>query len=277
MKRKIFEKLFGNKMLTVGLIITILVLILAVFKEQLAPHGFDEINIDLILKPPSREFPFGTDQLGRCILSRVIYGTAIALKVGFLVVTVETVIGVTLGMVAGFYGKLTDKVITFIADMTWSMPVLIIALAIVTVLGPSLNNVVIAIALVSWAELTRIVRTKTRAIKDLPYIEAAKAYGESDFNVLFRYILPNVAPSIIVLASLAMPSAIMSTSALGFLGLGSQPPSPDWGLILADGTNYIKTAPWLSIFPGLTMVSAVLGFNLLGEGIRDLLDPRLKF
>jgi peptide/nickel transport system permease protein len=183
---------------------------------------------------------------------------------------------VTLGLIAGFYGKILDRVILFITDLTWALPPIIMALAIVTMLGPSLNNVIIAIAVVSWAQFTRIVRVKTQAIKNMPFIEAAKAFGESNFSIMTRYILPNVLSPIIVLSTLALPAAILSTTALGFLGLGAQPPEPDWGLILKDGINYMKMAPWISIFPGLAIVYTVLGFNLLGEGLRDLIDPRMK-
>lgn len=274
--RETLKNMLHNKMFIAGATIFVFVLVLAVFAKYIAPHHFSEANINDALLAPSAQYPFGTDQYGRCIFSRVIYGSQIALKVGMLVVTVETLIGVSLGLIAGYYGSWSNKVILFITDLTWSMPPLIIALAIVTMLGPSLNNVVIAIAVVSWAQFTRVVRTKTQSIKNLPYVEAAKVFGESDFNIMLRYILPNVASSIIVLASLALPSAILSTTSLGFLGLGAQPPAADWGLILSDGTNYIKSAPWISIFPGLAIMFTVLGFNLLGEGLRDFLDPRLK-
>lgn len=274
--RETLKNMLHNKMFIAGATIFVFVLMLTVFAKYIAPHHFSEANINDALLAPSAQYPFGTDQYGRCIFSRVIYGSQIALKVGMLVVTVETLIGVSLGLIAGYYGSWADKAILFITDLTWSMPPLIIALAIVTMLGPSLNNVVIAIAVVSWAQFTRVVRTKTQSIKNLPYVEAAKVFGESDFNIMLRYILPNVASSIIVLGSLALPSAILSTTSLGFLGLGAQPPAADWGLILSDGTNYIKSAPWISIFPGLAIMLTVLGFNLLGEGLRDFLDPRLK-
>lgn len=268
--------MFKNRMFIIGFVIFFIVLVFAFFADALAPHDYSATDINNALLSPRSEFPFGTDQYGRCIYSRVIYGSRIALKVGLLVVAVETVIGVTLGLLAGYYGKKLDKLILFITDLTWAIPPLIMALAIVTMLGPSLNNVVVAIAVVSWAQFTRIVRTKTQAIKTLSYVEAARVYGENDFNILVRYILPNVMSTIIVLASLSLPAAILSTTSLGFLGLGAQPPAPDWGLILSDGINFVKKAPWISIFPGLAIVFTVLGFNLLGEGLRDLLDPRLK-
>jgi peptide/nickel transport system permease protein len=260
----------------VGLFIIASIVFIVLFADRLAPNSYRAINLNQSLLPPSIQFPFGTDNYGRCIFSRVLYGTRIAFRVGIIVVVIETTIGVTLGLIAGFYGKILDRVILFITDLTWALPPIIMALAIVTMLGPSLNNVIIAIAVVSWAQFTRIVRVKTQAIKNMPFIEAAKAFGESNFSIMTRYILPNVLSPIIVLSTLALPAAILSTTALGFLGLGAQPPEPDWGLILKDGINYMKMAPWISIFPGLAIVYTVLGFNLLGEGLRDLIDPRMK-
>lgn len=260
----------------VGLFIIASIVFIVLFADRLAPNSYRAINLNQSLLPPSIQFPFGTDNYGRCIFSRVLYGTRIAFRVGIIVVVIETTIGVTLGLIAGYYGKILDRVILFITDLTWALPPIIMALAIVTMLGPSLNNVIIAIAVVSWAQFTRIVRVKTQAIKNMPFIEAAKAFGESNFSIMTRYILPNVLSPIIVLSTLALPAAILSTTALGFLGLGAQPPEPDWGLILKDGINYMKMAPWISIFPGLAIVYTVLGFNLLGEGLRDLIDPRMK-
>ncbi|RLF81214.1 glutathione ABC transporter permease GsiD [Thermococci archaeon] len=267
---------FKNSSFTVGFIIFLSVFIIAIFAPLIAPHPYNEINTSNKLKPPSLEYPFGTDQYGRCIFSRVIYGSRIALKVGLIVVTIETLIGVSLGLLAGYYGGIVDKAISFITDFTWAMPPLILALAIVTVLGPGLTNVVIAIAVISWAQFTRIIRAKTQSLKNMPFVEAARALGESDFSILVRYILPNTVGPIIVLTTLALPSAILSTTALGFLGLGAQPPAPDWGVMLSEGISYIRVAPWISLFPGLAIVYTVLGFNLLGEGLRDILDPRLK-
>lgn len=273
---KLFRDMIKNKTLLVGLFIFISILLIATFADKIAPYSYDVMKIEDALVSPNNQYKFGTDQYGRDILSRIIYGSRITLKVGLIVVTIECLIGVTLGLLAGYYGGKLDKLILFVTDLTWSLPPIIMALAIVTMLGPSLNNVIISMAIVSWAQFTRIVRVKTQSIKNMPFIEAARAFGESDINILLRYILPNVASSIIVLSSLALPSAILSTTSLGFLGLGAQPPDPDWGLILKEGIAYIQSAPWISIFPGIAIVYTVLGFNLLGEGLRDLMDPRLK-
>ncbi len=161
-------------------------------------------------------------------------------------------------------------------DVTWALPPIVLALAIVTVLGPGLTNVMIAIAIVSWASYARLIRAKTQGLKNMPFVEAARALGESNLSIIFRYILPNTLGLIIVLATLSLPGAILSTAALSFLGLGSQPPAPDWGVILARGLPLLHAAPWISVFPGLALVWTALGFNLLGEGLRDMMDPHLK-
>lgn len=265
-----------NKTFLIGLLIILIMIIMAVLAGFITNYLYDEIDISRALMKPSSQHLFGTDQLGRDLFTRVVYGARIALRVGFIAVVIETFIGVTFGLLAGYYGGKIEKVISFVTDLTWAMPPIILALAIVTMLGPSIDNVIIAIAVVSWAQFTRIVRAKTQSIKSLPYVEAARAFGENDFSIIIRYILPNIVPSIIIISTLALPSAIMSTTALGFLGLGAQPPAPDWGVILSEGITYMNKAPWISIFPGIAIVSIVVGFNLLGEGLRDVLDPRLK-
>lgn len=265
-----------NKTFCIGFFIFISVLFIAIFADIIAPYSYDEMEIINKLTSPNQQHLFGTDRYGRDLFSRIVFGSRIALKIGLIVVTIESVIGISLGLLAGYYGGVTNKIILFITDLTWSMPPIILALAIITMLGPSLNNVVISIAIVSWAQFTRIVRAKTQSLKNMPFVEAARAFGENDLNIILRYILPNVMPSIIVITTLALPSAILLTSSLGFLGLGAQPPLPDWGVILSNGIPFIRKAPWITIFPGLAIAYTVLGFNLIGEGLRDILDPKLK-
>lgn len=265
-----------NKTFCIGFFIFISVLFIAIFADIIAPYSYDEMEIINKLTSPNQQHLFGTDRYGRDLFSRIIFGSRIALKVGLIVVIIESVIGISLGLLAGYYGGVTNKIILFVTDLTWSMPPIILALAIITMLGPSLNNVVISIAIVSWAQFTRIVRAKTQSLKNMPFVEAARAFGENDLNIILRYILPNVMPSIIVITTLALPSAILLTSSLGFLGLGAQPPLPDWGVILSNGIPFIRKAPWITIFPGLAIAYTVLGFNLIGEGLRDILDPKLK-
>ncbi|MDD6880922.1 MAG: ABC transporter permease, partial [Firmicutes bacterium] len=219
---------------------------------------------------------FGTDQLGRDVLSRVIYGSRPALWVAFLGGTLQLAIGVVVGLLCGYFGKWVDKVLLFMTDVTWCIPGTILALAVVTILGKGLTNSIIAISLVAWASYARTVRAKTLSLRNMAFVETGKAFGESNVALMFRYILPNIVPSLIVLVSLNLPGTIMSTTTLSFLGLGSQPPSPDWGLAISDGIKSITTAPWLSLYPGLALVYTTFGFNLLGEGLRDLLDPHMK-
>ncbi len=265
-----------NKTFCIGFFIFISVLFIAIFADIIAPYSYDEMEIINKLTSPNQQHLFGTDRYGRDVFSRTVFGSRIALKVGLIVVIIESIIGISLGLLAGYYGGVTNKIILFVTDLTWSMPPIILALAIITMLGPSLNNVVISIAIVSWAQFTRIVRAKTQSLKNMPFVEAARAFGENDLNIILRYILPNVMPSIIVITTLALPSAILLTSSLGFLGLGAQPPLPDWGVILSNGIPFIRKAPWITIFPGLAIAYTVLGFNLIGEGLRDILDPKLK-
>lgn len=268
------KRLLKNKNFVVGMVISLSVIICAIFADFIALHPYDEINIIDKLQPPSLKYYFGTDVYGRCIFSRIIYGTRIVLQVGFIVTAIQLIIGVTLGLLAGYYGGKISKFISFITDITWSMPAIVMSLAIVTILGPSLTNVVIAIAFVGWAQYTKIISAKTQALKNLPFIDAARVLGESDFNIITKYILPNTINQIIILVTLTLPTAVLSTSSLGFLGLGAQPPAPDWGIILSEGVNLIKIAPWISIAPGLSLLYVVLGYNILGEGLKEILDPK---
>jgi peptide/nickel transport system permease protein len=274
MKNSMMKKIFKNKNFIVGLIITLSIVICAIFADVIAPHPFDEINLINKLQKPSIAYYFGTDMYGRCVFSRIIYGTRIVLQVGFIVTAIQLLIGVTLGLISGYYGGRLRKLISFITDITWSMPSIVMSLAIVTILGPSLTNVVIAIALVGWAQYTKIISAKAQTLKNLPFIDAARVLGESDFNIITRYILPNTINQIIILVTLTLPTAVLSTSSLGFLGLGAQPPAPDWGVILAEGIKFLKLAPWISIAPGLSLLFVVLGFNILGEGLKEILDPK---
>lgn len=252
------------------------IFILAVLSEQIAPYNYMEQGVGPRFTAPCAEFWFGTDELGRDMLSRVIWGTQITLWVAFLGATLQLVIGVTVGLICGYFGGWVDRIFSFLTDLTWCIPSTILALAVVTLIGKGLTNTVISIALVAWASYARPVRAKTMSLKSMAFVETGKAFGESSFALMFRYILPNVIPSLIVMVSTTLPSTILSTTTLSFLGLGSQAPSPDWGLALSNGITYIGTAPWLSIFPGIALLYTVMGFSFLGEGIRDVLDPHMK-
>lgn len=260
----------------IGFCILVSICLIALFAEQIAPYGFDETGVGMRMAAPSKEFLFGTDDLGRDMFSRVIFGTRITLWVCLLGAALQLVIGVSVGLICGYFGKWVDRVFSFMTDLTWCIPGTILALTVVTLLGKGLTNSIIAISLVSWASYARPVRAKTMSLRNMAFVETGMAFGETSFALMVKYILPNVVPSLIVMVSMNLPSAILSTTTLSFLGLGSQPPSPDWGLALSTGISYIGRAPWLSVFPGIALVYTVFGFNLLGEGLRDILDPHMK-
>jgi len=260
----------------IGMGIMVLIALIAIFAPLIAPHPFAEQDLDRMFEKPSWEYPFGTDAIGRCVFSRVIYGSRIAFLIGFVVVSIEAVIGISLGLLSGYFGGKIDVIISGITDTVWAFPTLVLALGIVTAIGPGLVNVVAAIAIVSWAPFTRITRAKVQSLKEREYVEAGRAIGETDANLIWRYILPNIVAPNLVLATLTFPAALLSASAMSFLGFGAQPPSPDWGAILNEGRQYLRFAPWISTFPGLAILITVLGFNFLGDGLRDAFDPRLK-
>ncbi len=265
-----------NKNFMIGFFILASVILVALFADVIAPYEYTQQDAGPRFQAPCAEFIFGTDDLGRDMLSRVIYGSRIALWVAFLGAALQLAIGVVVGLACGFFGKWVDRLLSFLTDLTWCIPGTILALAVVTIIGKGLTNTIIAISLVAWASYARTVRAKTMSLRNMAFVETGKAFGESNAALMFRYILPNTVPSLIVMVSLNLPGTIMSTTTLSFLGLGSQPPSPDWGLAISVGIGYISRAWWLSLFPGLALVYTTFGFNLLGEGLRDLLDPHMK-
>ena len=274
--KKNLSMIFHYRSSAIGFSIVLTVLILGFGAPLIASKGYDYISLIDRFKPPSLTYPFGTDALGRDVFSRVIYGARIALWVGLLVVMIESLIGVGLGIVSGFYGGVVDKLIMALSDIVWSFPAIVLALGVVIVLGPGLNQVIVAIALLSWPSFTRITRAKVQSLVNREFILAARAIGESDFTIMIRYLLPNIMPTVLVLVSLSLPAAILSATALSFLGFGAQPPTPDWGAMLKEGMPQLTIAPWIATIPGVFISITALGFNLLGDGLRDLLDPRLK-
>ena len=265
-----------NKNFILGFIIVMSIIIFAFFAEQIAPFPYDEAHPEDILVPPNAKYIFGTDNMGRDLFSRIIYGTRITLKVALIGAGLQLIFGVSIGLICGYFGGIADRILTFVADLTWCIPGMIMALAVVTIIGSGLTNAIIAIAIVNWASYARMVRAKTMSIKNQAFIETGISFGENAISIMLRYILPNIVPILIVTVSMQLPGTIMSTTTLSFLGVGSQPPSPDWGLMVSEGINFISRGPWLCIFPGLALVYTVFGFNVLGEGLRDLLDPRMK-
>lgn len=274
--REFFYNCRRNVNFVVGFLMILSLILVAIFAQQIAPYDYDEPHKQDRLQAPNSTYLFGTDDFGRDMFSKVIYGTRITLWVALLGTSIQLFLGVVVGLLCGYFGRWVDKVLLFITDVTWCVPGTILALAVVTVLGKGLTNSIIAISLVGWASYARTVRAKTMSLRTMAFVETGRAFGESSLSLMFRYILPNIVPSLIVLISNNLPGTIMATTTLSFLGLGSQPPSPDWGLAISQGMNYVHRAQWLSIFPGLALVYTVLGFNILGEGMRDLLDPRLK-
>lgn len=265
-----------NKLALVGAGIVIFLILIAIFAPLIAPDGINDQKLSMKLLPPSAAHWFGTDDFGRDILSRVIYGARISLRVGFLAVLGSAVIGTTLGIIAGYYGKLIDTIISRFFDILLAFPSILLAIAIVAVLGPSLRNALIAIAIVNVPSFGRLVRSKVLSLKQEEYIMAARSVGMRDSRILFMHILPNSLAPVIVQGTLNIATAILDAAALGFLGMGAQPPHPEWGKMLSDAREYIQNAPWTVIFPGLAIMVTVLGFNLLGDGLRDALDPRMK-
>ena len=265
-----------NKNFMIGFVILVTVVLVAIFADVIAPYHYTEQNTGGRFEAPSMAHLFGTDDLGRDLFSRIIYGTRLALWVAGLGAAIQITIGVVVGLACGFFGKLIDRILTFLTDLTWCIPGTILALAVVTMMGKSLTNTIIATSLVAWASYARTVRAKTMSLRNMAFVETGEAFGESNAALMFRYIFPNIIPSLIVMVSLNLPGTILSTTTLSFLGLGSQPPSPDWGLAISMGLDYIRRATWLTIFPGLALVYVTFGFNLLGEGLRDILDPHMK-
>ena len=265
-----------SKIALVGALVVIFFILLAIFGPVITPEGINEQELTDRLQPPSSEYWFGTDDLGRDIFSRVIHGARISLWVGFFSVIGSVVVGSLLGIIAGYYGRWVDTIISRIFDIMLAFPSILLAIAVVSVLGPSLQNALIAIAIINVPNFGRLIRSKVLSIKENEYITAAKGVGMKDARILFSHILPNSMAPVIVQGTLAVATAILEAAALGFLGLGAQAPDPEWGKMLADSKEYLQTAPWTMIFPGLAIMLTVLGFNLMGDGLRDAMDPRMK-
>ncbi len=259
-----------------GLALTVFLVLVAVFAPLIAPY--DPIKQDLKnrLQPPSWEHPFGTDQLGRDIFSRVVWGSRISLFIALIVVAISFTVGTTIGIISGYFGGKVDEVLMRITDMFMAFPRLVLALAVAAALGPGLFNTMLAIAFVSWVYYARLARASTLQIREEVYIEAARAIGASDRRILFLHVLPMVITPVIVQATLDMGGTILTAAGLGFLGLGVQPPTPEWGVMVSEGRRFITEQWWVSTFPGFAILLATLGFNLLGDGINDILNVRAR-
>lgn len=265
-----------NKLAMFGGIIILAFIVVAIFAPVIAPYDPYEQNLANRLSPPSWEHLLGTDQYGRDIFSRIVWGTRIELKIIFLVTVISTSIGIVIGIVSGYFGGVVDEVLMRITDMFLAFPSLVLAMAFASALGPSLTNAIIAISIVSWTVYARLVRAETIKIKNMPYIEAIRSLGASTPRILFLHIFPMTVSPVLVQMTLRMGSIILSAAGLGFLGLGAQPPTPEWGAMVSDGRLYIMNAWWISTFSGFAIALVVLGFNFLGDGVRDIMDPRLR-
>ncbi|HIR27184.1 MAG TPA: ABC transporter permease [Candidatus Choladousia intestinigallinarum] len=270
-KQNIFMK---NKMFTIYLILAVGIILIAVFAPQIATHDPSEALLTNALKSPSREHLFGTDKLGRDMFSRVIYGTRASLPAAFALVGIIFAVGSLLGIIAGYFGGWIDSVLMRLADMMVAFPGMVLAIAVAGILGASISNAVIAIALVSWTKYARMARSLVLKMKGDDYVEAARVTGSTNPHILFRYMLPSVIPTLIVTASTDIGGMMLELAGLSFLGFGARPPIPEWGLMLSEGRSYMQNAPWVMIFPGLAILIVVAVFNLLGDSLRDVLDPR---
>ena len=272
----ILRDLFRRRSAQIGGLIVLTLVLLAVLAPWLAPYDPYAINVKDRLQPPSLTHPFGTDDLGRDLFSRVIYGARTTIQTGVVVVFIAASLGSLIGLISGYYGGMVDLVIMRVIDIMLAFPYILLALAIVATLGPSLQNALIAIGVAYVPGWARFVRGNVLTIGKQEYVTAALATGTRTRRVIRRHILPNVLASIIVLASLDFPAAVLSTAALSYVGLGAQPPTAEWGALLTGARSYMRTAPWLVNFPGLAIFITMLGFNLLGNALRDTLDPKLR-
>ena len=264
-----------NRLAVAGGIIVMCLFLIAVLAPLLSPFSPNEIDRKEILEPPSLKHPLGTDDLGRDLLSRMIWGARVSLAVGFVAVGIATFIGMILGALSGYYGGWAERIIMRFIDVMLSIPTFFLILAVIAFVGPNIWNIMIVIGVTSWMGVARLVRAEFLSIKEREYVLAAKALGASDITIIFRHIMVNSLAPVLVSAVLGVASAVLVESALSFLGLGVQPPTPTWGNILTLGKDNIEIAWWLSVYPGLAILITVLGYNLLGEGIRDAIDPRL--
>jgi peptide/nickel transport system permease protein len=273
-ERRGLVKFMRNRAAVFGAALVLLIVVMAVFAPWLSHYDPVQASFMTVRQAPSAAHWFGTDELGRDVLSRLLWGARASLLAGVVSVCIAVVIGVPLGLLAGYFGKLVDGVISRIADALLSIPFLILAIALAAFLGPSLTNAMAAIGISAMPRFVRLTRGQAITVKAEDYVEGARAIGLGHARIIVRYILPNVLPPIIVQASLTIATAIIAEASLSFLGLGQLPPSPSWGSMLNTAKDFVSQAPWMSIFPGIAIFLAVLGFNLLGDGLRDALDPR---
>lgn len=269
------RRLLSRPPAAIGLIIATSMMIIAILAPVIAPYRPDASDFDAILSPPTSTHPFGTDELGRDILSRVMWGARASMQAGVLATLIAVIVAVPIGLLAGYYRGLADTVVMRVTDALLAFPFLIIAVGLAAILGPSLMNATLAIGIVQAPKLIRITRGEVLSLREENFVQAAVADGASDASVIFRHILPNAVNVLIVQATVILPFAILAEATLSFLGLGVQPPTPSWGVMLTAAQPYLGSAPWFGIMPGVAILITTLSFNLVGDGLRDVLDPRL--
>jgi peptide/nickel transport system permease protein len=265
-----------HRLSAVGALLLLGVVVVAVLAPLIAPYSPTEVDPAAIRAPPSAAHPFGTDSLGRDVFSRVVFGSRIALQIAVTSMGIAFVFGSVVGALAGYYGEKVDALVRTAIDTTWAFPAIIMGLALASILEPNLTTVLVAIALVFWGVFARLVRGEVLSLRELDFIKAAEAIGLSDRRIIFRHLIPNAIVPAFVVVTLQMGNAIAVAASLSFLGLGVQPPTPSWGIMLSSGRQYITSAWWISVFPGLAIVFVIMSFNFLGEGLRDTIDPKLE-
>jgi peptide/nickel transport system permease protein len=274
--RDMWVRLKRNKLALFGLFLVVALILIALSARIISPYDPIQISLKQSLRPPSLAHLMGTDVLGRDIFSRIIYGARASLIIGVVATSISLVIGVIVGAIAGFYGGWLDSILMRITDVFFAFPFFILAIAIMTFLGPSFINIFIALGIVGWTNYARLVRGQVMSVKECDYVEAAHAVGAKNARIIWRHVMPNTLAPIIVYTTMNIGGVILAEAGLSFLGIGVQPPSPSWGLMLAEASNFIFNAPWMVIWPGVAIFLTVLGYNLLGDGLRDALDPRMK-
>ncbi len=270
-----WKRLVKNRLALVGLSIVLIIIFIAIFANYIAPYDPLKVDLSKYLLPPSREHLLGTDEFGRDILSRIIFGARVSLQIGFFAQVISISLGTVLGLLAGFYGGWVDDVIMRIVEILFAFPFLLFVIAVVAVFGPGIQNLYLAVALIGWAGVSRIVRGQVLSLRERDFVASARAVGAGTLRILFKHILPNALSPIIIEATLGMGGMIMLEAGLSFLGLGVQAPTPSWGSMVQAGLAYMRSAWWYPVFPGIVIMIVVFGFNLLGDGLRDALDPRL--
>ncbi len=265
-----------NKLAAGSAVVIILIILAAIFAPILTPYSYSDMNLMNRLSAPSLAHPCGTDEAGRDILTRLLYGSRVSLMTGVVPTIASMILGAILGVASGYFGGIADSIIMRLADIMLAFPSMLLAMVIMYVLGDGLINIFLTLILVNWASVARIVRSQTLQLKETEFVEAARVIGVSRWRIIFRHVLPNCIPTLIVLFTLNVPAAILTESSLSFLGLGIQPPDASWGLMVNSGRAFLYNAPWLSLIPSGAIMVTVLSFNFLGDGLRDVLDPHLK-